>query len=333
MVSPRFRFPLSRPTSLQTTTQRKRGIIGVVLAAALAATAAGCTSAVLDLDSTGSLSRPQASPAMFEGRVYALRGMMGTVFSTGMDDLATELNSRGLRASVYDRDGQDVAENAIAEYRAAPERTRIMLVGHSDGADTVIAIARKLKDAGVPVALAVTFDPTRVFSKPVPSNVERFVNLYQSSNILGGGSAKRDADFHGHFSNVNLRERLDIGHVTIDKTRALHEAIIPKFLQVVASSAAVSMTPDDGAVALDYTVPKNDNIEVWDSGIAIHTESGDMVESLAARYNVPAWGIRRVNALDDDAGVTAGQRLVIPRYIATPVATARQLTGLSLATR
>jgi LysM repeat protein len=315
--------------------QRKRGVIWVILAAALAAPAAGCTSAILDLDSTGSVSKQQASfnqqasPVMFDGRVYALRGMMGTVFSTGMDDLAAELNSHGLHASVYDRDGQDVAENAIAEYKAAPERTRIMLVGHSDGADTVIAIARKLKDAGVPVALAVTFDPTRVFSKPVPSNVERFVNLYQSSNLLGGGSAKRDPDFHGHFSNVNLREHLDISHITIDKTRALHEAIIPKFLQVATFSA----TPDDGAVALDYAVPKNATIEVWDSGIAIRAESGDTVESLAARYSVPAWGIRRVNALDDDAAITAGQRLVIPRYIATPAATARLLTGPSLATR
>jgi hypothetical protein len=315
--------------------QRKRGILGAIFAAVVAATAAGCTSAILDLDSTGSISKPQAasnpqgSPVMPNGRVYALRGMMGTVFSTGMDDLATELNSRGLRASVYDRDGQDVAENAIAEYKAAPERTRIMLVGHSDGADTVIAIARKLKDAGVPVALAVTFDPTRVFSKPVPSNVERFVSLYQSSNFLGGGSAKRDPDFHGHFSNVNLRERLDIGHVTIDKVRALHEAIIPKFLQ----AAALGAPPDDGAVALDYVVPKSANIEVWDSGIAIRAESSDTVESLAARYSVPAWGIRRVNALDDEAVITAGQRLVIPRYIATPAATARPLTGPSLATR
>ena len=335
MDSPRISLPSSGPTSLQTAMQRKRGIIGVVLAAALAATAAGCTSAILDLDSTGSISKPQAvsnpqgSPVMLDGRVYALRGMMGTVFSTGMNDLATELNSRGLRASVYDRDGQDVAENAIAEYKAAPERTRIMLVGHSDGADTVIEIARKLKDAGVPVALVVTFDPTRVFSKPVPSNVERFVNLYQSSNLLGGGSAKRDPDFHGHFSNVNLRERLDIGHVTIDKMRALHEAIIPKFLQ----AAAFSAVPDDSAVALDYVVPKSANIEVWDSGIAIRAENGDTIESLAARYSVPAWGIRRVNALDDDAAITTGQRLVIPRYIATPAATARQLTGPSLATR
>lgn len=297
---------------------RGRWVAGAIFAVVVAAMAGGCSSAILNLDTVGSIQTPPGPPTLRDGRVYALRGMMGTVFSTGMDDLAEELNGRGLRATVHDRDGEDVAERAIAEYRAAPERARIMLVGHSDGADTVLSIAHRLKDAGVPVALAVTFDPTRVFSKPVPSNVERFVNLYQSSNFLGGGSARRDPDFHGHFSNVNLGERLDIGHITIDKVRALHEAIIPKFLQAAASGIA----PDDNPVALDYAVPKNANIEVWDSGIAVRAVAGDTVESLATRYSVPAWGIRRVNGIDDDGTIAAGQDLVIPRYIATPVAVA-----------
>jgi len=298
-----------------------RWIISAVFAAALG----GCSTAIVDLDSVGSISKQQApaSPAVLEGRVFALHGMMGKVFSTGMDDLAKELNSRGLRTTVHEREWHDVAERAIAEYKAAPDRMKIMLVGHSDGADSVIAMSYRLQEAGIPVALVITFDPTRVLSKPVPSNVERFVNLYQSSNFLGGGSARRVADFHGHFANVNLKERDGFSHVTIDKARVLHEAIIPKFLQV----AAFGSPQNDNPVSIDYVVPKDAAIEIWDSGITIRAEPADTVETLAARYGVPAWGIRRVNGLADTARIASGQNLVIPRYISTPAAMARQLAG------
>ena len=168
-----------------------------------------------------------------------------------------------------------------------------------------------------------------MFSKPVPDNVERFVNLYQSTNILGGGSSTRAEGFHGHSSNVNLREQIGISHVTIDKSRALHEAIIPKFLQVAAFGSA----PPDGAVAIDYTVPNGEKIEIWDSGITIRTENGDTVESLALRYGVPAWGIRRVNKLDDDVVIGPGQNLIIPRHLDGSAAMARQLAGPPPATR
>ena len=46
--------------------------------------------------------------------------------------------------------------------------------------------AETLGAAHVPVALLITYDPTRM-AHAVPSNVERYVNLYQSSNFLGGG--------------------------------------------------------------------------------------------------------------------------------------------------
>jgi LysM repeat protein len=311
---------------LPTPLPRRRWIATAFCATALAALAGGCSIAMLD--TVGSVPETKNPQAMLDGRVYALRGMLGAVFSTGMDDLASELNSRGLRTTVHAREWQETAEQAIAEYKAAPQR-RIMLVGHSDGADGVLSIASRLKEAGVPVALVITFDPTRVFSKPVPDNVERFINLYQSTNILGGGSSKRAEGFRGHYSNVNLREQLSISHVTIDKSRALHEAIIPKFLQV----AAFGSTSPEGAVAIDYTIPNGEKIEIWDSGIAIRAENGDTAESLALRYGVPVWGIRRVNKLDDDAVIGPGQNLVIPRHLDASSAMARQLAGPPPATR
>lgn len=314
------------PHSVQTALLLARWMIGAVLAAALG----GCSTAIFDFDSTGSISSQQVSaePSALNGRVFVLRGMMGKVFSTGMDDLSAELNSRGLRATVHDREWEPVADLAIAEYKAAHGKMRIMLAGHSDGADSIIAMSYRLQDAGIPVALAVTFDPTRVLQKPVPANVERFINLYQSNNLLGGGSSHRAASFHGHFVNVNLRERDGLGHITIDKSRLLHEAIIPKFLQVAAFGAV----PNDNPVPISYVIPKDAKVEIWDSGIAVQVSPGDTIETLAARYGVPAWSIRSVNTLADDARISPGQNLVIPRYISAPAAVAQQIGGPALET-
>jgi hypothetical protein len=64
-------------------------------------------------------------------------------------------------------------------------------------------------------------------------NVERFINLYQSNNTLGGAAARPSRTFHGDYATVNLAERPEMSHITIDKMLALHHAIIPKFLEAV----------------------------------------------------------------------------------------------------
>ena len=176
-----------------------------VFAAVLLAMAAGSSLSQVEAQSiTG-------SPAeQLDGRVYVLRGDLGIFFSTGMDYLAAELNSRGLTAGVYNWENWiALADDAIARYRAAPDRTRILLVGHSRGGDGLIAMAWRLHSAHVPVALAVAFDPTRVVGK-VPPNVERFINLYQSTNSLGGGAARPSRAFHGEYATVNLAERYEM---------------------------------------------------------------------------------------------------------------------------
>ena len=74
-----------------------------------------------------------------------------------------------------------------------------MLLGHSSGGDVVIAIAERLKAANVPVALILGFDPTPIAGR-IPSNVEMFINLYQATNLIGGGSACRLRIFAGGLS-------------------------------------------------------------------------------------------------------------------------------------
>ena len=191
------------------------------------------------------------APVEFDGRVYAFRGDMGTLFSTGMDYFAAELNQLGLTAGVYNWvDWSALADDAIARYWAAPDRTRILLVGHSRGGDALMAMAWRLYSANVPVALAVAFDPTRAVDR-VPPNVERFINLYQSINVVGGGAARPASDFRGEYAAVNLAEHGEMNHVTIDKMLALHYAILPKFLQAVSLGSPSSST----SVPIAYRVP------------------------------------------------------------------------------
>ena len=158
--------------------------------------------------------------------VYLLRGLLN-VFSLGMDDLAAKLQRRGVAAGVYEYgEWESLCQDAAARWRSA--RTQIVIVGHSLGGDSVIYMANRLGQMGVPVALVVAFDPVH----PVPltgGTTARFVNLYQSNNGWGA-AVPRGSGFHGELSNVDLRSRADISHTSIDKSARLHEIVIGRVL-------------------------------------------------------------------------------------------------------
>ncbi len=251
------------------------------------------------------------APVSLDGRVYVFRGDMGTLFSTGMDYFAAELNQLGLTAGVYNWvDWSALAEDAIARYRAAPDRTRVLLVGHSRGGDALMAMAWRLYSASVPVALAVAFDPTRAVDR-VPPNVERFINLYQSINVVGGGAARPASEFHGEYAAVNLAEHGEMNHVTIDKMLALHYALLPKFLQAVSLGSPSSST----SVPIAYRVPAGLPIEVWDSGMLVRAEAGDTPFSVAQQFAVPTWIVAQLNQLAPGEPIEPGRTLVVPRMI------------------
>jgi murein DD-endopeptidase MepM/ murein hydrolase activator NlpD len=60
----------------------------------------------------------------------------------------------------------------------------------------------------------------------------------------------------------------------------------------------------------------------WDGGTAITVAPGDSVETIARRYGVPASAIMQANNISAPATLHPGERLVIPRFTATRVATA-----------
>src|SRR4029453_18618707 len=129
-----------------------------------------------------------------------------------MDKLAAKIRAQGLEAEVFSYlNWLHPANEAIARYKSKDRKSPIIAVGHSAGGHSAIRFSQWLKRSGVPVNLIVTLDPTRIVSN-VPGNVERFVNIYCSSNALGGGDPLPARDFHGHFVSVDLKNYPNVWH-------------------------------------------------------------------------------------------------------------------------
>ncbi len=298
----------------------------------LAIALAGCNGAAPETYSA--MPAPARPTEALPGHIYLFWGLAGEIFSRGLDGLAAKIRNRGVGASVHSMvEAGAVAERIARRYRDDPASAPVMLLGHSSGGDAIIAIARKLKDANVPVALAFGFDPTPV-AGAVPSNIELFINLYQATNLIGGGAAVAGPDFRGRLINVDLRERREIVHITLDKNDAIHDLVIDKVVGVAAAAHARQQVPARSEapprkprparrppaepaeilpLTLRYVVPPDATIVVWDSAYALLAKPGDTTGQVAAAHGVPAWAVAQLNGLNADRPPRPGQTLVIPR--------------------
>jgi hypothetical protein len=156
-----------------------------------------------------------------EARVLFLRGWFG-VFSTGLDGLADELKAKGLKVEVA---GHLYWTSAVAEIRrerAAGKTGPLVLVGHSQGANNVIDMARSLEPDNIPVDLLVTLAP--FMQNPIPANVVQAVNYYQSPGW--GAPLVADSGFHGKLSNIDVSGDWSISHISIDKSAKIHADLV-----------------------------------------------------------------------------------------------------------
>ena len=165
--------------------------------------------------------------AKAETRVYLLRGWFG-VFSTGLDGLAEELRSKGLKAEAVGHLAWRSTVSEIVKDRAAGKSGSLVLVGHSQGANNVIEMARLLEREKIPVDLLVTLAP--LLQDPVPGNVVRAINYYHSPGW--GAPVLADAGFHGKLSNINLGGDVGISHIAMDKSPKLQAEIERAILAV-----------------------------------------------------------------------------------------------------
>jgi hypothetical protein len=178
------------------------------------------------------------------------------------------------------------------------------------GGDSALSVAERLNSENIPVSLLVTYDPTRI-ADDVPPNVERYINIYQSSNIMGGGNVVQASRFHGHYASFNLKDHTEIIHINIEKAERIQEQLARKVAELSATPAAA----EGEAVPLHLEVPADSAIELWDSGLPVQAHAGDTLKSIAATYHVPLWSLAEINSLSARAPLSEGQRVIIPRHL------------------
>ncbi len=239
------------------------------------------------------------------GRAYLFYGLIPQI-DWGMDELAARINRSGIAAGNYSHASwRGVADQAISDYRRDPKP--IAVVGHSIGGNSAVEFAQALGAAHVPVSLLITYDPNRG-GDTIPANVHRYINLYQSSNILGGGDLTPGPGFHGHYASYNLKDRSEIIHVNLDKFSRIQELLAAKIRSMGAGG-------EGEAVPLHIVFAATGPIELWDSGAAVSAHGGETLQALAASYHVPAWVVAQINRKSESAALSEGERVVVPRYL------------------
>lgn len=265
------------------------------------------------------------------GRAYLFRGALGPFFSRGMDRLTERLEHAGIRADVYEFTiCRLIAEQAIRDYRDDP--APIALIGHSMGGLCTLKFAEMLQAESIPVNLVVTVDPAHA-SPSVPLNVERYINIFLSDNVLGGGDVLPMQGYQGHYASFDLSKHDEVTHINIDKMDDVHAQLV----SMVTQLARVPAKADSDPIPLRYVVPPKAAVELWDSGAPLIVRPGKTqttLNKLATDYHVPLWSLVQANKLSESAPLAAGQRIVIPRHLLPAGATAVQTSavGSSLAT-
>jgi hypothetical protein len=190
--------------------------------------------------------------AAAETRAYLLRGWFG-VFSTGMDELAAELRTKGIKAEAIGHLSWKSTVSKIVQERTAGKAGALVLIGHSQGANNVIEMARALEAHKIPVDLLVTLAP--MLQDPVPGNVVRAMNYYQ--NPGWGAPLTADRGFHGKLSNIDVASDLTITHINIDKSARVQSEIARAIL-AISSQPRASSQPKENPQPKESLPPKDD---------------------------------------------------------------------------
>lgn len=253
-------------------------------------------------------------------KVYLFRGAMGPFFSTGMDRLGEKLTQAGFEADVYEFTlCRLIGNRIIASYKekSAP----IVLIGHSMGGLCSIVISEMAAKENIPISLVIAIDPAHA-TGDVPVNVQRFINIFLSDSVLGGGDVVAVSGFRGHYASYDLKENARVSHINIEKSDDIHRQIV----EMVTQLPRIPPQTQADAVPLRYLVPADTLVELWDSGVRLPVRRGDTMESIAAANRVPLWTLAQSNSLPENAQLTPGQSIIVPRHLTPPEPAAAMAT-------
>jgi hypothetical protein len=156
----------------------------------------------------------------------------------------------------------------------------------------------------IPVSLIVTIDPAHLMPK-LPTNVERYMNIFLARDVLGGGDVEPEKGYQGHFSSFDLSKLKGVLHINIDKMDIIHTQLLTKILQIPETPARL----EGEGVPIRYVVPPDAAVDLWDSGMpAVVTAclSGHSRRSIRFRRALRSW---RTSALSSRATSFRSSRL------------------------
>ena len=160
------------------------------------------------------------------------------------------------------------------------------------------------------MSLVVTIDPAHASPK-VPLNVERYINVFLSNSILGGGDVVAKQGYQGHYASFDLSRHDEVTHINIDKMDSIHQQLIDTIVQLAATPAKA----EGEAVPLRYVVPPDAADRAVGQRHAAGRPIGRYVAKLAELHHVPLWSLTQINQMSDSAPLTAGQRVIVPRHL------------------
>ncbi|UPT89656.1 LysM peptidoglycan-binding domain-containing protein [Bradyrhizobium barranii subsp. apii] len=257
---------------------------------------------------------PPAPPAepLPPPKIYLFRGAMGPIFSTGMDRLSEKLTKAGFSADVYEFTiCRWIGDRVISSYNESP--APIVLIGHSMGGLCSVVISEMAAKENIRISLVIAIDSAHA-TGDVPLNVERFINIFLSDSVLGGGDVVAVPGYRGHYASYDLKENSRVSHINIEKSDDIHRQII----EMVTQLPRIPAQSQADAVPLRYLVPPNTPVELWDSGVRVPVRAGDTMESIAAARRVPLWTLAQSNSLAENATLTPGQSIIVPRHLTPP---------------
>ena len=149
------------------------------------------------------------------------------MLSQGMNKLCEGLASiPQVTCTVEDfYDAFDIKDKASA---AMATGQRLVLVGHSFGANAALYVAAAMKG---PVPLVVTIDPNWFAPPAVPENAEIVLNYYQTSGVIGHAVLQPPPGFQGKLHQFHRSEP----HHQIDASTEIHAEILTRVRAIVAS--------------------------------------------------------------------------------------------------
>lgn len=176
-------------------------------------------------------------------RAFLIYGLVGGPFpygvgySLGLDVLRDKLNAAGVGATTHVEGvllpHTNVRGLSARAADAARAGQKLVLLGHSMGADAAVKIACRLAVEKLNVDLLIGFDPTRFTCPQVPRNVKRALCFYQNEfgDYLGRGRFSPAKEFSGECIN----ERVPYRHKKMDDAPELHERVLAEARKLLAN--------------------------------------------------------------------------------------------------